>query len=293
MAIPLFLRNKKTGIVYLNELKRHVKPFFLVPQDLGNATGALALLAGGTNVAILTPDQNGPFEGFYFTVERNGPATVRINDTGFRRDLMNRDIHVDTIMTPAPGGQRPSILPESLWLEQRHALSLTFTDISGAAQAIRPVLHGRKFFLKQATPGMANKFIARRQLQRRVTTPYWYTTDAAVALAAGAVGTRANMTISEEGHFVVQKITCVSTGPFDFRIVDGRTGTALSGSILMSNMSATGTARFPYVLPEPWFIERNTQLVLEFNNTNALGANNIFMTFSGRRIYDETYREIL
>jgi len=293
MSIPLFLRQKKTGVVYLNELKRHVKPYFLVPQDLGNVQGQLAVVANNTNNAILIPDQQGPFEGMYWTAEHGGHMLVRINDSGFRRDMMNRDVHVDTIMTPVPGAQDPFMLPETLWLAQRHALTLTFTDISGANQTIRPVLHGRKFFLKQAKPGLANRFLARREQQQRISTPYFYTTDANVTLAAAAVGTRAQMTISEEGHFVAHKITCVSDGPFDMIIKDSRDGQALSGSIVVSNTQCTGIAARPYIFPEPWFIERNTQLLFEFNNRFALGANRIWMTFSGRRVYDESYQEII
>jgi hypothetical protein len=293
MAIPLFLRHKKSGVIYLNELKRHVKPYWLVPQDLGNAQGQIAIGALGVGNVIFVPDQNGPFEGFYFTCDHGGAMTVRINDTGFKRDLMNRDVHIDTIMSPVPGGQFPFVLPESLWLEQRHALMMTFTDLSNVAQTVRPVIHGRKFFLKEASAGLASKFLAKRQMQQRISTPYFYTTDAAVQLAAAAIGTRAQMTISEEGHFVAYKITCVSTGPFDFIVRDGRTGQSLSGATVVANTTGTGTVFFPYVLPEPMFIERNTQLIWEFNNRFAGGLNNIWLTVSGRRVYDETFREIV
>lgn len=293
MSVPVFLKHQKTGIVYLNELKRHVKPYWLIPQDLGNAQGQIAVGTLGVGNVIFVPDQNGPFEGFYMTADHGGAMTVRINDTGFKRDLMNRDIHIDTIMSPVPGGQFPFVLPESLWLEQRHALMMTFTDLSNVAQTVRPVIHGRKFFLKSAPQGTGNTFLAKRQLQQRITTPYFYTTDAAVVLANAAIGTRAQMTISEEGHFIAHKITCVSTGPFDFLVRDGRTGQSLSGTTVVANTTGTGTVFFPYILPEPMFIERNTQLIWEFNNRNALGANTIFLTVSGRRVYDETYREIV
>jgi len=293
MAIPLFVKDKASGTIYLNELKRHVIPHFLVPQDLGNNTGALAVPALGVANCVLAPDQFGPFEGFYLTAMHNGDMTVRINDAAFRRDLMNRDVHIDTIMTPTPGGQNPFILPETLWLEQRHSLVMTFTDLSNAIQAVYPVIHGRRFMLKQAKPGIASRFITRRQLQMRVTTPYFMTTDAAVTLANGAVGTRANMTISQEGHFVAHKVMVVSDGPFNMRVTDGRSGVSLSGTIWPHMFNSVGTSRFPYIFCEPWFIARNSQLVFEFNNLNALGANRIFLTMAGRRVYDETYREIL
>jgi hypothetical protein len=285
------LKHKKTGIVYLNELKRHVSPYFLVPQDLGNAQGQIAIGINGVNNVVFSPDQNGPFEGFYLTADHGGPMLVRINDSGSKKDLMNRDINIDTIMTPVPGGQTPFILPETLWLEQRRALIMTFTDISGVAQVVRPVIHGRKWFLKQAPPGLGSKFIARRQQQQQITTPYFFTTDNPVVLALNAVGTRAAMTVSEEGHFVAHKITCMSNGPFDFIVRDGRTGQSLSGSVVIGNTTGTGIAAFPYILPEPWFVERSTQLIWEFNNRGA-NNNNIWLTVTGRRIYDETYREI-
>lgn len=294
MALPLFIKQKQTGISFLNELKRFVRPYWLVPQNTDNLQGQIAVLANGTGNFVLSPDQNGPFEGFYFTSEHGGDMLVRINDGGSRRNLMNRDVHMDTIMTPVPGGQRPFLLPEGLWIQQRRSLAFTFTDISGVAQTVRPVLHGRKFFLKQAKPGLAAKFVARRDMIQAVTTPYFYTTDNAVNLPlVNTTSQPANITISDEGHFVAHKITCVSDGPFDFIIRDGRTGQSLSGAIRISNTSATGTSRFPYVFPEPWFIERSSQIIIEFTNRFAGGANNIFMTWSGRRVYDEQYGGIL
>jgi len=294
MAIPLFLKQKSTGVVYLNELKRFVKPYFMVPQNVGNQLGQVAVGALGTGNMILAPDQNGPFEGFYFTSEHGGNMLVRINDGGARRDLMNRDVHIDTIMTPVPGGQRPFMLPEGLWIQQRRSLLFTFTDLSGAAQTVRPVLHGRKFFLKQATPGLASKFIARRDMINQVTTPFFYTTDNDVNLPlATTANQQETITVNDEGHFLATKITCVSQGPFDFIIKDGRTGQSLSGAVRVSNTGCTGISRFPYVFPEPWLIERNSQIIIEFTNRFALGSNNIWMTWTGRRIYDEQYQEIL
>jgi len=196
-------------------------------------------------------------------------------------------------MTPAPGGQNVFILPETLWLEQRHSLVMTFTDTSGAVNAVRPVLHGRKFLLQNAREGLANKFLAKRRMQQKITTPYFYTTDAAVALAFGAVAQRANITVTEEGHFVAYKITCWSNGPFSFRILDGESGQAISGSIFVSNTQCTGVAADPYILPEPWFVEKSRQLIVEMNNNFAGGVNNVFLTISGRRVYDEQYREIV
>jgi len=293
MSIPLFVRNTKTGLVSINELKKYVTPWQLVPQDLNNITGILVVPAGTTRQLNLIPDQNGPFEGMFLTADvAGGLMSVVIHDTGFNRDLMNRPVLVQTIMTPTPGGQNVFLLPETLWLEQQHSLLLSFTDLSALANSVRPVLHGRKFWLRQARAGLADKFVAQRRQQRQVTTPYFYTTDAAVNLAAAAVGTRANITVSAEGHFVAHKITCWSTGPFEYQIIDGENGQSLSGSIFVANTQATGTAANPYVLPEPWFIERNRQLVLRMNNLFAGGANQVFFTMSGRRIYTDQYPNI-
>jgi hypothetical protein len=155
------------------------------------------------------------------------------------------------------------------------------------------VMHGRKFWLRQARAGLANKFIAQRRLQQAVTTPYFFTTDQAVTLAAAAVRTQANISISAEGHFVAYKITCFSDGPFEYRLIDGETGQSLSGGVFISNTQGTGIAANPYILPEPWFVEKNRQLILEMNNLNALGANRVFFTIAGRRIYDDQYRDIV
>jgi len=295
MSIPAFVRDEKTGMVSLNELKKYVTPWQLVPQNLGNLTGILAVPALQVRNIVLTPDQNGPFEGMYLTcdVYGNRLINVRLHDVGFNRDLMNRDILVETIMTPTPGGQSPYILPETFWIEQRQSLIMTFTDLSNAANSVRPVFHGRKFWLRQARQGIADKLMAKRRQQRKITTPYFYTTDQAVTLAAAAAGTRANITISDEGHFMAYKITYYSDGPFEFRLIDGETGQAISGAIFINSTAGGGTAALPYVFPEPWFIEKNRQIILEMNNLNALGANRVWFTMTGRRIYDDQYRDIV
>ena len=292
-SIPLFLRRKKDNLVFLNELKRYVAPWQLTPQNIGNR-GILPVLLLTAQPCVFTPDQNGPFEGMYLTCElANQLMMVRINDAAYSRDLMNRDVLATTIMTPLAGGQNPFVLPESLWLEQRHNLIATFTDFSGAANTARPVVHGRKFWLRQARAGLADRFLQQRRTQRKITTPYFYTTDQAVTLAAAAAGIRAPITITEEGHFVAYKITCWSDGPFEFKLLDGETGIAISGTVFISNLQGTGTAANPYVLPEPWFVEKSRQLILEMNNFNALSANRIFFTVSGRRVFDDSYREIV
>jgi len=290
MGVPTFLKNEQTRLIYLNPLKKFVKPFWLVPQDVNN-TGNLAVGANTAQPMILRNDQQGPFEGFYATVQHNGDMLVRINDTGMQRDLMNRDVHVDTIFTPAPGGQSPFIFPESLWMDAGSTLQLTFTDISGVGQSVRPVIHGRKFYLRSAPRGIGTNVLARRERERRVSTPYFYTTDVAVALTAGQTGLQVPLTVSQEGHFEARKITVVSTGAFDFRISENRNGINLAGAIFTSSVSCGGIASFPYIFPESWLIERNTQLTVEFNNVFP-GVNTIFFTISGRRIYDEQYSSI-
>lgn len=291
MGVPTFLKNETTGVVYLNPLKKFVKPYWLVPQDINNV-GRLTVGALASQPMVLRNDQQGPFEGFYATVQHNGDMLVRLQDTGMQRDLMNRDVHIDTIFSPAPGGQSPFIFPESLWMDAGSTILATFTDISGVQQTVRPVIHGRKFYLRSAPRGIGNNVLARRERERRVSTPYFYTTDVAVAMTAAQTGLQVPLTVSQEGHFEARKITVVSTGPFDFKISENRNGINLAGAIFTSNVSCGGISSFPYIFPESWLIERNTQLTIEFNNTFAGGANNIFFTISGRRIYDEQYSSI-
>ena len=294
MSIPLFLRSTKNNLVYLNELKQYVQPYWLVPQDIGNR-GFLAVPANTQRHCVVVPDQNGPFEGSYITadVPSGGLMNVRINEPGANRDLMNRDILLQTIFTPVPGAQNPFVLPETLWLEARQSLLLYFTDLSGLLNSVQPVIHGRKFNLRQARAGLADKFLAKRRLQRKVTTPYFYTTDQPVTLAVGAIAQRANIQVDDAGHFVAYKITCWSQGPFEYRIIDGTSGATLSGAVYIANTQGAGIAAFPYILPEPWFIPKNRILTLEFNNLRVGLTNNIFLTITGRRIYDDQYREIV
>lgn len=287
MPVPTFLRGKD-GYVRLNEIKRHVRQHWLTPQGTGNRRGNVIVGANADAYLRFVCDQNGPFEGYGLSYDRTSPLVnvvincVRANN----RALMNRPVLADTIMSPLIGGQNLFLLPETLWFDPMEVYTMVFTDFSGAPNTVRPIIHGRKFNLRQAPPSLAEALVKRKSLRQQISTPYFYTTDAAVALAANVRGQQATITVSEEGHFEWWATTFWATGAFDWRVTDAASGVSFSGSEYVNSTGTIGVSLFPYEMSEPVFIAKNTALTLEFDDYSG-GVNNVFLTLIGRRIYED------
>src|ERR1700675_953186 len=105
--IPTWIKHPETGLIVVNELKRYVKPFWLVPEDtnsFASDSGILSLNAGEvSDFYTLTVDGKGHFEIFdaFFTSSEPEGFTVELFDPGNlgseRPVLMNREVHVATI----------------------------------------------------------------------------------------------------------------------------------------------------------------------------------------------------
>ena len=179
--LPTYIR-KPDGSVFINPAKRHVKPYALVTQP------TIATVAGGgASPPITMPvDTQGHFEIFYAVCDRTGPATITIFDPGSSRFLMNREIHIDTVVSgiSGTGGQRPFIWPESYFLnveDAGRAMIVQFRDLSGDTNDIRFMLEGRRFYTKESPPEIYQKMYEYFGRKER-TNVYFLTTDQEVTL---------------------------------------------------------------------------------------------------------------
>ncbi len=281
--IPTYIK-RPDGSVYINPTKRNVKSFALVTNPT-----ITTIAAGGTSAPITMPvDTQGHFEAFYAVADRTGAATITIFDPGTSRYLMNREIHIDTIVSglSGNGGQRPFIWPESYFMnveDAGRALVVQFRDLSGSTNNIRFMLEGRRFYTKEAPPEVYQKMYEYFGRKER-TNVYFMTTDQAVTLPASSTTvTNGYCRVTDEADFEIYKICCVSQGPFEYTLRDTSSGRILSNDYT-SNTMRTGNAEYPYILPEPILIERNYQLQFDFRNLSG-ASNAVYMTLVGRRLY--------
>ena len=280
--LPTYIK-RRDGSVYINPAKRHVKPYALT-----TAPTTIAVPALGTSAPITMPiDTQGHFEAFYAICDREGPATITLFDPGTSRFLMNREIHIDTIVSglSGAGGQRPFIWPESYFFNVEDAgrsVITQFRDLSGQQNDIRFMLEGRRFYTKESPPEIYQKMYEYFGRKER-TNVYFLTTDLPVALPAATTETIATARVTDEADMEIFKIAAVADGPFEWTIRDTGTGRILSNDFT-TNTQRTGTAEFPFIFVEPLLVERNYQLQINFRNLSG-APNNVFFTMIGRRLY--------
>ena len=285
------------GRLYINDVKRFVRPFFLTP-DAPNQTLQLAAVLNSQVFNPLTVTQEGPFQGYAnilqstrFTAAADHECTALITDTGSRKQLSNRPVHANTIFG-TPGF--PLVLPERLFLNENRSLTVRFQNIFANLNNLRMMISGRRLYQSSAESGMLDDYIKKLQKRTLVTTPYFLTTtEAIVNLAAGATQSYILPT-DADAYFECFKITQVNydrtlpagninAGSYDFIIRDAETRRELETGNL-SDQLATGNGQVPFVLAESWLIRPKQRIEIVITNTHA-NAIDIYLTIIGRKLY--------
>ena len=282
MSTPLFVKDPATGRLQINELKHYVFPNYLISD-----VGQIVVPAGGTSAPTgFTVTQEGPEEITLFTGQTTANVMVMIQDIAANRFIMNREIHW---LTMVGVGMRPFILPQTMMLHQRRSLVATFRDLAAGGANVDLVMGSRRFYPTAAGSPKLDDYIEKKLERFGVSTPYFLTTDAAVNFAA--LGTQTfRMSVGPEGHFCGYKLMFLTdiVGAFTFTLQDAETGRNLMNGLgnvgLVNSADGIGTAQWPYILPEPWFIERNGAVNITIT---AAAAGNVWFTIGGIRIYSE------
>lgn len=287
MRVSSFARNA-AGKLVPNPRKLDIQSFWLVPDDPNNP---VVLGAATTSPPVLfTVGQDGPFEGFYLTHHRDNATDVLVDiyDEGAKRHLMNRPVHIDTLMGqqfqgagPVAAGIGPHLFAETLFMHTSRSLIMTFIDV-GAGNNIWPTVIGRRFY-NYANPSESMAMATEKRAARaRFSTPYYLTTQDDVVVGAGAAA-NAFLQVTPEGHFEWFKLTVVSTGDFTWQLFDARNNRAVTNGVVHVRAGA-GEAPLPLVLPEPILYQANTRLRLALVDLSG-APNTIHWTLCGRRIY--------
>ena len=295
--IPTLLRDPRTGEVYVNELKRYVKPFTLV-------TDPVSITLAGDATSDLIPmviDNKGHFEIFqaFFVSQRSEGFTVELFETEDRPFLMNREVHVRTIasgggVTTKFGGTfgavgsagRPFRWPESLWMgaeegEGSKAIFARFRNLSGSENTIRFNLHGLRWYHTVAPPKVADRMKAIYHGRFR-SMPYFYTTEGFVRLSASGTDT-AFTRFTDEAWTEWVKGMSISTGRYNVRILETASTKRFMEQAIRDDI-AFGNGEFPFLLWESSLFEPDYQLSFEVADLSGL-ENDIWITLACRKIF--------
>jgi len=284
------------GNYVFNELMWGVQPYALTPDNADlNPTHPeqIVVPASGTSpqISMYCVDE-GAFEGSYLCAEygQDGSGNplyqrVEIIDDTRGRPITGRPCHIVTLFGT---GQRPMVLPESIFLDKRESLIVRSYDLSGSANWIRPVIHGQRLFNSRVRDKSLDDYREKRIIRSRYMQPFICPTDEDMTLT-GASGSRAEYYFTNEaiGHFEVKKITYYSSYPFKFRIFD-ESGQQMSRNWVHAT-AGLGTAQYPFLTYGSWAIRARGIVRIELESLpNAAGSYNndtIYMTFIGRMFF--------
>jgi len=294
--IPTILKDAD-GNLCVNDAKQFVKPFSLTP-DAPNASLALAAAVAAQASAPMTITQEGPFEGYSliaqstrFTAVGDHECTCMITDNGSRKQLMNRECHANTIFgTP----NFPMVLPQRMFLHENRSLRIRFQNIFANANAVRSVIHGRRWYPTSAASGYIDEEVRKLLERSQLATPYFLTTEGVIDELTVAAGATSYFLPSDaDSYFECFKMAAVAydtttntiTGTFDIIFRDAETRRELETGLL-SNQLCIGTGLTPFILAESWLIRPKQRVEVQITNTTASGNNiDVYLTFIGRKIY--------
>lgn len=307
--IPILIKDPRTGEIFMNPLKKWVKPFTLTMEP-----SELTLPAFGISEPIPLPiDNKGHFEVIdaFFTSQQAAGFTVLLQDPDNRPILMNREIHAATIasgggvltnggaITTGDAG-RPFRWPESFWMNiEGHgkAIFAVFRNLSSQSNKIRFALHGLRWYCLQAPPKIAERMQQIYHARFR-TMPYFFTTDKFISLSGGASGSF-TVRFGDEAWTEISKLMAFSTAfdinatqnDFDVRISETTTSKRFMNDLISRNL-VFGNGEFPMELWESDLFEPGYRLTFELKN-NSQSANDIWITMGSRKIFPDPKEEAL
>lgn len=290
MSIPVLVEDKKEKLIYINPLKRFVKPRWYLPNFQPSATPwiiPLAALGNSGDVPIEFDEGNGHAELWSAMAISDGPFEITILDQGRRYGWSNRAIQSGTLFGVV---QRPFIFPETYFLNVEvgtRQLTVNLTDLSGAPNNVRLAFHGRAFLHKDTTDEIKEAMEAKFG-DKEKTLLYFLMPQQPILAAAPGVPVNGEFVCPSDWPIEIRKLTAQSIPggvPFDFTLVDGSNGRSYTNDnrlVLHSDM-IFGNAQFPGIPYESLLLPRNWRLRFTLTNLGIAPAN-FYLTLSGVKV---------
>jgi len=278
------------SIIAVNRRRLNEMPYFLLTNPPNNSVALLANQASPMQVCTISGE--GPAQIVSLAHEKTGVCRVflQIQDGQIQRGLMNGACHIDTIMGT---GAQPYPLAEALYIDELRSLQCSFTDISGAGNAVRVMALATRYLTQQADPSL-ERIRKRMDARQYISMPYWYTLDNGPVVVGAGATVQQTITVGQDHHFQLFQMSAVSTGLFDINIVDTQRGESLISAPQDVNYAIgseliIGNGNFPFRFHEPRLVQVGQRLVVTL--TDRTGApNTIHLTLGGRALAVRMWR---
>lgn len=282
--------DKSGTILGINRKVIAEMPYFLLTNEPNNSVVVPANQSSILNV--MTVSGEGPASIVSLAHEKTAAMRVMmmVQDGRTQYGLMNGACHIDTVMG---SGAQPYRLSEALYIDERRSVQVAFTDISGAANAVRVCAFASRMLTQQIDTTLT-RIRKRMAEQQYLSMPYWYTLDNGPITVGAGLTVQETITVGQDHHFQAFKFSAVNTGLFSVDIIDSQKGesfiTAPGGSHYpISSDLLFGNGNFPFVFHEPRLVQVGQRLLV--NITDLSGApNTIHLTLGGRALKVRMWR---
>jgi hypothetical protein len=214
--------------------------------------------------------------------------SVLVNDQGWRRYLMNRDVPVKHVFG---SNTKPLFLKESLLLETDQTFQLQFLNYGSDAASFAPISEGRKWQMEALKNENVFNYIAGLRERKTYIQPYWLTlNNRFISVPAGGQAT-AFLTCTGDITLVLFNVYSTAviadgtdhTNDISVAFQDGGTHRAMQAQPMPLAL-CTGTAENPFRLSTPWILEPQRFIQADFQNSGNANVN-VYLTFHGVAVY--------
>lgn len=289
---------KQYGMSFLRR-KKLIKGFTYTTDG----TPPFAVAANGAGTASITINKEADFEAYKIVAVTDVPAlnilggrgndfTYRIKDNRKQMYLSNTFIHN---IAGTGSGVFPLIMPEPRFFPGASQISIEFNNLRNTAINIWFSLVGKNYYTRElenltnvadftALSSPEKNFMVAQQ--KMYIEPYMFTLDnGALTLSPSGTATQQAINMRQEADFEIFAYTAYSTAPFSFIIRESNSGRFLMNNPVNS-LGGLGDGEHPLLLPEPYWVDSNSQLLIDFTNLSSVESNTIYLTLLGRRWYN-------
>lgn len=281
-------------IVLTNSAKFAQKSFWL-------QNDAVIVGANATAQNAMTPPRDqgdqGDTEAFLLMARSTANFAVRMYSEILDRYHSNRPVESTLIFGDS---SFPAELLESLYIPATSSLRLELTDLSGFANTVDVIAHGKQVLNPIANLGK-NRLQIIQANSKQNTHAYWLTFDDGAQIVIPANGTfTANMTVPSDADFNAWQLLSRSDQGENSYTIDIREGQRRSlmsrGAVPIALVAAqtlaiagapagiVPAAGAPFVLPDTHLFERNTIIEVVMNDTSG-NNNTVSLAWGGQLIY--------
>lgn len=213
----------------------------------------------------------------------NLDALVELTELGESRKFMNQPIHMRTLFGTA---KYPGRMCEPYMFASQHQIQARFITTGPSVQEFRPYLVGAQYFPWAAQSSESRNrltaIIKKWNMRRSQVWPFWLTTDQQITLSANQEASF-EMMPGQDAHFVACQLAAVSTGNFQYRLLEVKTQQSLSnGAATFTN--SLGDARLPRIFSKPYVVPAGYRMRLLVRDLSG-ASNTIWFTIAGKKVF--------